>query len=254
MSERVAILASGDRKSGGGGSTAEKVVRDVLEKKVGFAVGAVICNNPEGTVGVYDKINNLNRKFGLKGDNKIPIVTIDHADYPEQTGDPDRGLRLRESEAYCRVLENYGIDFVSMLGFMQILNGELIERHGWKPEYADWDRSTNGIYHPDANIMNNHPSILPWTADTHGHGAHQKAIDLFKTDRITHTAMTYHLASKGVDTGPIVLAEPITILPEDTADSLSDSVQSAEKELTAEVIDHHLIWKRQHLLNNPDSL
>jgi hypothetical protein len=48
MSERVAILASGDRRSGGGGSTAEKVVRDVLEQKVGFNIGVVICNNPEG--------------------------------------------------------------------------------------------------------------------------------------------------------------------------------------------------------------
>jgi folate-dependent phosphoribosylglycinamide formyltransferase PurN len=249
MSERVAILASGDRKSGGGGSTAEKVVRDALEQKVGFDIGVVVCNNPDGTVGVHSKIEKLNREFGLVDDDKIPVVTIDHADYPKLPGDPDRGLRLRESEAYCRVLENYGIDFVAMLGFMMIINGELVESRGWKPEYRDWDPSTNGIYHPNATISNNHPAILPWTADTHGHGAHQRAIDLYKEGKITHTAMTWHLASEGVDTGPVLYAEPIPILPDDNADSLSDSVQACEKEMTAEVIDRHLTLKRQHFFN-----
>jgi folate-dependent phosphoribosylglycinamide formyltransferase PurN len=249
MSERVAILASGDRRSGGGGSTAEKVVRDVLEQKVGFNIGVVICNNPKGTVGVHSKIEKLNRYFGFAGDSRVPVVTIDHARYPKLPGDPDRGLRLRESEEYCRILERYDTDFVSMLGFMMILNGELIEQNGWKKEYQEWDVSTNGIYHPDANILNNHPAILPWTADTHGHGAHQRAIDLYKQGRITYTAMTYHLASQGVDTGPIIFAEPIPILSKDTANSLGDSVQIAEKELTAEVIDRHLRLRAQHLLN-----
>jgi folate-dependent phosphoribosylglycinamide formyltransferase PurN len=249
--ERIAILASGDRKSGGGGSTADRVARDVLEEKVGFEIGVVICNNPAGTVAVHDRFDAINKDFGLKGDDRINVVTVDHAEFLMQAGDPARGLRQAESAAYCRILERYDIEFVSMLGFMLVLNGELIETRGWQPQYGIEDRSNNGIYHPSATISNNHPAILPFTADTHGYYAHQKAVDLYKLGYITHTAMTYHLAAAGVDTGPVFHAEPVAINDGDTADTLGDKVQIVEKTQTANAIERHLILRRQHLLHNP---
>jgi folate-dependent phosphoribosylglycinamide formyltransferase PurN len=256
MSERIAILASGDLKSGAGGSTAERVVSDVLEQKVdsdvleeefAFDVGLVICNNARGTVGVHRKIDEQNRRHKLKGDNRIPMVTIDHAKYPRLPGDPERGLRLRESYRYQKTLERYGIDFVWLLGFMLIINGELVEARGWKPEYAKLDPANNGIYHPDATMANNHPSILPWTADTYGSYAHAKAMDLFRQGRITHSAMSYHLvAQKGVDSGPIVRVEPIKIDKSDDDESLGEKVQTKEKDITAGVINRHLVMREQH--------
>jgi folate-dependent phosphoribosylglycinamide formyltransferase PurN len=250
MNERIGILASGDRQSGGGGSTAEKVVKDVLEQRVAFEIGVVICNNPPGTVGVHDKINNLNREFGLGCENQITVATIDHADFPKQPGDPDRGLRLRESSRYKEVLEDYGVDFVWMLGYMLIANGELVEARGWKPEYGYGDPTHNGIYHPNATLGNNHPAILPHTADTHGLGAHAKATELYKLGKIECTAMTYHLVSEGVDTGPVIHEIPAVIYPRDDAESLGGTVQALEKYHTAEVIERHLLLRRQHLLNS----
>ncbi|MCA9325163.1 hypothetical protein KDA23_03820 [Candidatus Saccharibacteria bacterium] len=73
---RIAILASGDRESGEGGSTAAQVVRDVLEQRVGLEIGVVICNNAPDEVGVYRKIHDLNREFGLTGDSAIDVVQI----------------------------------------------------------------------------------------------------------------------------------------------------------------------------------
>jgi folate-dependent phosphoribosylglycinamide formyltransferase PurN len=250
MSERIAILASGDPKSGGGGSTAERVVRDTLEQNLCFEVGVVICNNAEGTVGVHPKIDSLNKEFGLKSDDRIPVVTIDHKKYPALPGDPDRGLRLRESQRYQEILEKYGVDFVWMLGFMMIANGELIEARGWKPEYGAADPTHNGIYHPDATLGNNHPAILPHTADTHGLGAHQRAIELYREGKITHTAMSYHLVSKDIDAGAMVHEYPVSIDRTDNAESLGSKVQGIEKATAADTIDLHLLLRQQHLLNS----
>src|ERR1700722_10387717 len=130
---RVAILAFGDRESGGGGSTANRVTRDTLEEQVAFSIGVVICNNPEGSVGVYSLFNDINDEFGLKGDDHIDVVNISSATNPE--GPQKRGQTLGESSAICRLLEERDIYFVAMLGYMKILNGEFVETWGWKPEY-----------------------------------------------------------------------------------------------------------------------
>ena len=247
---RVAILASGDVESGQGGSTAERVARDVLEQKVGFAIGVVICNNPPGKVGVYDKFDQLNSQFGLQGDDKIEVVNISSTTHPG--GALERGQTLEESEAICRLLERHHIGFVTMLGYMKKANGEFADTWLWKPQHARHIRYgfQEGIYHPEARTMNNHPAILPFTADTYGHGAHQKAIDLYTQGRLTHTAMTWQAAAGDVDAGPIIFALPVEIKPQDTADTLGTRVQGVEKDNTAAVIERHLITRAQHLLAN----
>lgn len=242
---RVAILASGDRESGGGGSTADKFTRDALEGKVNLEIGVVICNNPEGTVAVYDRFRVINDEYGLKGDDRIDVVTINSTTHPE--GRQRRGQTLGESAAICRLLEQRGIGFVAMLGYMKILTGEFVEEWGWKPQYGAVDPTHNGKYNPLARIFNNHPSILPLTADTHGLGAHALAVELYQKGRIKHTAMTFHLGAAGVDTGPVIYEEPVEIYKQDDAVSLSDRVQVIEKALTAPVLERHLILRREQL-------
>jgi folate-dependent phosphoribosylglycinamide formyltransferase PurN len=244
VNNRIAILASGDLESGGGGSTADKVTRDTLERQLSFSIGVVICNNPPGTVGVYDKFDAINREFGLKGEKRINVVTIGPSTHPE--GRQPRGQTLSESAAIRQTLKDYDIGFVAMLGYMRILTGVMVEEGGWKPEYGAADPTNNGIYHPDAWIFNDHPGILPFTADTHGQGTHKKAISLFRQGRIKRTAMTWHLAGAGVDTGAVIHAEPIDIEDTDDAKSLGNKVQGVEKELTATVLDRHLIFREQH--------
>jgi phosphoribosylglycinamide formyltransferase-1 len=247
---RVAILASGDRESGAGGSTAERVIRDVLEEKVAFGVGLVICNNPiEKVPGLYARIEAVNDDFVLRGDNRVEVVNISSATHPD--GPQERGQTLAESEAISQLLEDREIDLVSMLGYMKKLNGEFVETWGWKQEYSVKDHQFGvGAYHSDARILNNHPSILPHTADTHGLGAHQRAIELYRDGTIRHSAMTWHLASAEIDTGPIIDYEPVEINPEDDAESLGERVQAVEKSLTSLVIESHLVFRGRHLSVN----
>lgn len=133
-----------------------------------------------------------------------------------------------------------------------MLTGEFVETWGWQPEYgADTTYGyRGGLYHPNARVSNNHPAILPFTADTHGNGAHQKTIDLYKAGRVKHSAMTWHLASGEIDKGPIIDEEPEEIYTEDTADSLGGRIQGIEKDLTGAVIEKHLIMRAEHQRGN----
>lgn len=245
---RIAILASGDRQSGGGGSTADKFTRDILEQDLDMSIGAVICNNPpEAVPGLYARFDAINTDFRLRGDSRIDVVTIGPANYPG--GPQKRGQTLEESSAICRLLEKRDVHFAVMLGFMRILTGEFVQTWGWQAEHAEDERLgyRQGLYHPDARISNNHPAILPFTADTHGLGAHQRAMELHKAGLLGHTAMTWHLASAEVDKGPIIDEVPVPIEPGDDAISIGGKVQAKEKELTAVVIAKHLALRAEHL-------
>ena len=245
---RVGVLASGDIKTGQGGSTVCRFARDTLKGKVGLTVGVVVCNYPEDSTGVYSGIKAINDEFDLKGDDRIDVISIGPHYYPD--GEQKRGQTLTESSAICRLFEQRAIGLASMQGFTRILNGEFIEEWGWKPEYGIGDLNHNGIYHPKARIANNHPAILPFAADTYGHGSHEMAVKLRKAGKIHHTAMTWHLAAAGVDTGPIIHEIPVPICEEDDADAISRKVQAVEKDETSLVIARHLILRTEHLRAN----
>ncbi len=247
---RVGLLASGDRQSGEGGGTAERIARDALEGKVAFNIGVVVCNNPEGTVGVWDKFAKLNEEFGLRGDNKFEVVNIGPGPHPD--GKLQRGQTLSESTAICRLFEERSIDFGAMAGYLRILTGEYLKTWCWQPEYAGDPLLSyrHGLYHPSARTSNNHPSILPFTRDTHGPGAHSLAMDLYRAGKIRHTAMTWHLASEKIDEGPTIHEIPVEIKPVDDDETLGNRVQDTEKEKSAEVIWNHLIFKAEHLRAN----
>jgi folate-dependent phosphoribosylglycinamide formyltransferase PurN len=245
---RVAVLASGDRQSGGGGTTMNRVIRDTLEEAAGFQIGVVICNNPPDTVGIYSVVDEINKDFGLTGNDQLDVVEIGPHTHPG--GKQKRGQTLDESAAICRELERRDIGFVSMLGYMRILTGELMEEWGHQPVYGEGDMLFNGIYHPKSRIISNHPSILPFTADKHGEGAHALAIDLYKQGKITRSAMTWHMAAPEIDGGPVVYAEPIDIFADDDADKLGDRVRETERFLTALVIERHLALREEQIRGN----
>lgn len=247
---RVAILASGDIENGGGGSTAERVALDVLEGRANFTIGVVICNNgPESGVGVYEKFAKLNQRFGLTADNRIDVINISGKTHPGTR--VEGGMTMAESNAIGETLKQRDIGFVAMLGYMKKVTGPFANQWLWQPQHAHHVRHAfdQGRYHPDARVLNNHPAILPFTAGEHGAGAHQKAIDLYRTGKLSHTAMTWHLAAHQIDAGPIVGSQLIEIFDNDTANSLGSRVQNAEKLMTSGVIEQHLILREQHLSN-----
>jgi phosphoribosylglycinamide formyltransferase 1 len=103
------------------------------------------------------------------------------------------------------VLEGQGIAFVLLAGYMRILGPEVV-----RPFYQ--------------RILNVHPSLLPAFPGAH---AVQDALDW----GVKVTGATVHLVDEEVDHGPVVLQEPVLVLPDDDEHSLHLRIQAVEHRL-----------------------
>lgn len=239
----LAILASGDRESGGGGSTMRETILRAQGGELDADISTVICNNPRGTVGVYDIVDELNDMFSLD----IEVVTINSVLYPK--GKQERGQTLEEAEAICKVLADRDIDFAACLGYMKQHNGAVIEEWAWKPEYAIEDPKNNGLYAVKARMSNNHPGWLndgdgaEDTKNTYGIHASEKAIEL----GLAQTAFTLQLVAEGIDAGPKIAEFLVDIEPGQDAGTVFDNVQFVEKRETARTLSVHLKNREEHL-------
>jgi phosphoribosylglycinamide formyltransferase-1 len=52
----------------------------------------------------------------------------------------------------------------------------------------------------------------------------------------SETAATVHYVDEGIDTGPVIAAEPVPVLPDDTPATLRGRVQSVEHRLLPRVV------------------
>jgi phosphoribosylglycinamide formyltransferase-1 len=127
---------------------------------------------------------------------------------------PPGGFRTKLDEvaeaAYLSALEEAGVEFLVLAGFMRILKGPLLHRFAGR-------------------VVNIHPSLLP---SFPGLKAWQQALDY----GVKVTGCTVHLVDEGVDTGPILAQRAVPVLDGDTATSLHERIQVAERELYPEVI------------------
>lgn len=103
------------------------------------------------------------------------------------------------------LLEEEAIEVLLLAGYMRILGPEVVG--------AFRDR-----------ILNVHPSLLPAFP-----GAHAVQDALEWGSKVT--GATVHLVDEEVDHGPIVLQEPVSILPEDDEAALHRRIQSVEHRL-----------------------
>jgi phosphoribosylglycinamide formyltransferase 1 len=103
-------------------------------------------------------------------------------------------------------LEEHGVRFVVLAGYMQILGRSFLER-----------------FDP---IVNVHPSLLP---SFPGLGAIAQAVDA----GVETTGVTVHLVDEGVDTGPVLRQEPVPVEPRST---LEDRIHAVEHRLLPEIV------------------
>ncbi len=116
----------------------------------------------------------------------------------------------RAEAAYLHALEEAGVEFLVLAGFMRILKGPLLHRFSGR-------------------VVNIHPSLLPAFPGLH---AWQQALDY----GVKVTGCTVHLVDEGVDTGPILAQRAVPVLDADTPATLHERIQVAERELYPLVI------------------
>ncbi|XP_063536304.1 trifunctional purine biosynthetic protein adenosine-3 isoform X1 [Cydia strobilella] len=140
-------------------------------------------------------ISNKKDAFALKRAEKagVPTLVFNHKDYKS---------REEFDHAINAALEAHKIDIVCLAGYMRILSGEFVKK--WK-----------------GKLVNIHPSLLPLHP-----GLEAQKQCLNAGDR--ESGCTIHFVDEGMDTGPIILQERVPVLKDDTVETLTERIHSAE--------------------------
>ena len=120
---------------------------------------------------------------------------------------PDRDARDAAMAAW---LEAHDVTWVVCAGYMHLLRPSFLDRFAGR-------------------IVNTHPAPLPAFP-----GAHP--LEDVLAAGVSETAATVHYVDEGVDTGPVIAAEPVPVQAGDTTESLKARVQAAEHRLLPRVV------------------
>lgn len=155
---------------------------------------------------------------------EIAVVVSDVADAGILSRARERGLpaefippgkfrtKLDEEaeQTFVRRLNDANVDLIVLAGFMRILKGEFLRAFA-------------------SRVVNIHPSLLPAFP---GLEAWKQALDY----GVKVTGCTVHFVDQGIDSGPILGQETVPVLADDTAATLHERIQQAERRLYPKVV------------------
>ena len=109
-------------------------------------------------------------------------------------------------EELIALCANYEIDLIVLAGYLKMIGPKLIENY---------------------TIINTHPSLLPKYGGKgmYGMNVHKAVVEA----KEKFTGPTVHFVNNEYDRGRIISQTKIEILPEDTAEDVSEKVQAIEK-------------------------
>ncbi|MPY77013.1 MAG: phosphoribosylglycinamide formyltransferase [Actinophytocola sp.] len=148
------------------------------------------------------------------GTDRDGVLALDRAD---QAGIPRFVVPLSEypdraswDAALTKAVAAYQPDLVVSAGFMKILGAEFLQHFGFR-------------------VINTHPALLPAFPGIH-------AVADALTAGVKVTGSTVHFVDSGVDTGPIIAQEVVTIEPDDDDASLHERIKAVERRLLVDVV------------------
>jgi phosphoribosylglycinamide formyltransferase-1 len=173
---RLGILLSGR------GSNFLAIHEAIGQGLVPAEIALVVSNRPEAA-GLAKA-----RELGL------PAIALPHR--------PGRNDRAEHEAEVVRALEEAGVNWICLAGYMRLLSPVLLEAYPHR-------------------VLNVHPSLLPAFP---GLAAQRQAWE----HGVKVSGATVHLVERGLDTGPIVAQEAVRVLEDDTADGLAARILQAE--------------------------
>jgi phosphoribosylglycinamide formyltransferase 1 len=167
-------------------------------------------HDPTGPIAIVGVASSRRDARGLERAEQAGVDTtvFPIADYPD---------RAARDQALGDWLTAYDVDLVVLAGFMELLGPEFVERFAGR-------------------IVNVHPSLLPAFPGT-------RAIEQAVEHGVKVTGVTVHIVDEGLDGGPILLQEPVT---------LPEPVALAEVERRVHGVEHELLPRAVRLLANVD--
>ncbi len=119
----------------------------------------------------------------------------------------DYGDRAARDIAMADWLASHGATLIVCAGYMHLLTSGFLDRF-------------------DA-VINVHPSLLPAFPGL-------RPLEDALVAGIPETGVTVHFVDEGIDTGPVILQEPVAIEPDDTAETLHARMHEVEHRLLPE--------------------
>ncbi|MCW2521485.1 MAG: Phosphoribosylglycinamide formyltransferase [Mycobacterium sp.] len=141
------------------------------------------------------------RALEVAAANSLPAYTVRLGDHPD---------REAWDTAITEATAAYQPDLVVSAGFMKILGPQFLSRFLGR-------------------VVNTHPALLPAFP-----GAHAVPESLAYGVRVT--GCTVHLVDAGMDTGPILAQEAVTVLDGDDESALHERIKVVERRLLVEVL------------------
>lgn len=109
--------------------------------------------------------------------------------------------------ALHQTLERHAVDFIALAGYLRKIPTDVV-------------RMFRG------RMLNIHPALLPAFG---GHGLYGRRVhEAVLAYGVRWTGVTVHLVDEEYDTGPVVLQEPVPVLPDDTPERLAARVLEVE--------------------------
>jgi phosphoribosylglycinamide formyltransferase-1 len=142
------------------------------------------------------------RALEVAANANIDVVLVERADFGGFTKEFDRE---RYSVELAKVLSERDIDLVAMAGFGTIITASFHEAF-------------------PGRVLNTHPSLLPAFKGWHAVRAALEA-------GVDETGCTVHVATVELDDGPILAQQRVTVLPDDTEETLHERIKEVERRL-----------------------
>ncbi|OEF97186.1 phosphoribosylglycinamide formyltransferase [Desulfuribacillus alkaliarsenatis] len=183
-----------------------KLAVAVLASGNGSNLQALIDAQQEGSLSYEIKVV-ITDKHGARAVSRAResnIVAYEYApkDYPSKADYEQQVLNC---------LNKHNIELVVLAGYMRIVGATLLNAF-------------------DGRMINLHPSLLPSFQGIH---APQQAIDA----GVKVSGCTIHFVDEGLDTGPIIAQQPVTVTFADNADTLQAKIQKLEHKLIVDVVE-----------------
>ncbi|RBW70840.1 phosphoribosylglycinamide formyltransferase [Bacillus taeanensis] len=120
-------------------------------------------------------------------------------------------------EEIVQNLREKEVDFVILAGYMRLIGSTLLKAY-------------------EGKIVNIHPSLLPAFPG-------KDAVGQALAAGVKVSGVTIHYVDEGMDTGPIIAQEAVTVTEEDTHESLQAKIQAVEHRLYPKTINKILTTK-----------
>ena len=131
----------------------------------------------------------------------VDVVIVDHHASP---------TREEHDRRMAAELESRGVALVCLAGYMRLLSPWFVRRFAGR-------------------ILNIHPSLLPAFP---GVGVQKAALD----HGVRWSGCTVHFVDEGLDSGPIVMQQPVPVAEDDTPESLAARILDEEHRLYSRAI------------------